>query len=538
MIETLSQQQKQSLSALISKYEPRLRYGLFHHLTTRGKKMVWHNRPYMIPLYTDKSRNIVIRKSVQCGVTEWLIIDALTNCELGLATFYVLPTFNLRNTFVKNRLDKLFNMVPYYRTQMKTGGEADSMSIKHYSVGTMKFVGSNTPKEFVEFPADCVTIDEYDRCEQENLALAPDRIKSSKHKLTRMVGNPTLEDFGIDSEFKFSDQKHWVVKCESCNEYHSLDFFTMVMEEIGEAEYKVRDEEWTKDAGRDVKMYCPTCNAEFDRLNPDAHWQMQNPDSHISGYWFNRLMEPDTTVAEMLGIYLKAKTDTTKMQAFYNSDLGLPYSPKSVSLSTPLLDKCVRDYSLPQTSDYCVMGIDVGAVLHVKVSRVDGDSRLSQFIGTVSTFEAVDKIIKDYNVVLGVIDGLPETHEAKKLRQRHRGKMYLCTYHRSDGGVQEMKVNHDEGKVQVDRTQSMDESHSDILLQKNLFPKNARELDKTKPGAYGEFYNQMVKPKRVFDEKKGYYIWTDVKPDHYRHADNYEKIAMKILGKEPRIWVL
>ena len=101
-----------------------------------------------------------------------------------------------------------------------------------------------------------------------------------------------------------------------------------------------------------------------------------------------------------------------------------------------------------------------------------------------------------------------------------------------------MKVDTLEYKVSVDRTQSMDESHSDVLLQKNIFPRNARDIDKQRPGKYGEFYNQMIKPKRVLHEARGCYVWTDIKPDHYRHADNYEKIAQKILGKVPQIWAL
>ena len=93
-----------------------------------------------------------------------------------------------------------------------------------------------------------------------------------------------------------------------------------------------------------------------------------------------------------------------------------------------------------------------------------------------------------------------------------------------------MKVDDVEMHVTVDRTQSMDESHADILMGNVILPRGSDHID--------GFYEQMKKPKRMFDDKGTRYIWSDEKPDHYRHADNYEKIAQKILGEAPGLWDL
>lgn len=524
---------KQKKLEVIRLKQPRLYYALAHHKTTRKTPLNFTERPYALAIYNDNAKDIVLMKSVQCGITEFLIIDTIVNCDDGLAVFYVLPTGQLRNTFVHNRLNPLFTHVELYRAKSKEGyGKSESVEMKHFSLGTIKLVGSNSPASYVEFPADVLVIDEYDRCEQDLLAMAPDRIKSSKHKLTRKVGNPTLEGFGIHNEYKFSDQKEWVVKCPYCDFENELDFFKIVVEEIAENTYELIDKDWSKESDRDIKCFCHKCSKPFNRLSKDGRWLAKYPGRAISGYHISRLMEKQTTVAELWGIFKKAWADQTKMQAFYNSDLGVPYSAKSVALTDFLLKKCERDYVLPTTATHTILGADIGAQIHVKVSKVDGKKRIAQYIGTVNSFEEIDKIIKDYGVVVGVIDALPETHEAKKLRDRHKGKVYLCEYHKQGGSVKEMKVDKKEMKVSVDRTQSLDESHSDILLGNAVYPKEITKLHN------GAFVEQMKKPKRIFDEKKGYYVWTDQKPDHYRHADNYEKIAQKILGKEPKIWEL
>ena len=480
------------------------------------------DRPYMIELYRDKSREMVIKKSVQCGVSEYLIVDMLDNAERGLSTFYVLPTYSLRNTFVANRIDRLFKNVRYYGNQMGDAqGDADSASMKHYAKAALKFVGSNTPNEFKEFPADVLVIDEYDECDADNIAKAPDRIKASEHRIKKFVGNPTFEDFGIDAEYKLSDQKEWVVKCDSCGQYQKLDFFKQVVNETSENVYELRDKEWAKGCGRDIHCFCLHCEKPFNRLNRDAHWERQNPSSDISGYHFTRMMQSNTTIEELYTTFVKAQSNPSKMQAFFNSDLGEPYRASNVALSEFLLEKCVhKGYYMPQTARECVMGVDVGSVLHVKISIVEDGKRKAAFIATVPRFEDIDHLIGLFNVQICVIDALPETHKAKELRDRHPGVVWLCTFHAKEGSTKEISIDQENQSISVDRTLSMDDRHADILLQNVVLPENARTIDE------GRFYEQMCAPKRVFDQEGNRFVWKEgSKADHYRLADNYEKLA-------------
>ena len=190
---------------------------------------------------------------------------------------------------------------------------------------------------------------------------------------------------------------------------------------------------------------------------------------------------------------------------------------------------------MPQTAKGCVAGVDVGSVLNVKISKLDEEgNRISQYIGTVPTFEDIDRLIAQYGIECLVIDALPETHKVKELRDRNRGIVWMCEYHSKQGSTKGLTIDDDEYKVSIDRTQSLDNSHSDILLKKVIYPSNARKIDE------GNFYKQMCAPKRIFKEDKNRYIWDEGgKPDHYRHAENYEKIAQDLIqATGVKIWDL
>lgn len=486
--------------------------------------MSFYRRKYALDIYADNSKEIVIMKSVQCGMTEWLIIETFTKCEQGLSVFYVLPKYTLRNSFVANRIDKTINMIPYYRNRIKHAlGDADSKDIKHFSNGTIKFASSRTDSDFLEFPADMAIIDELDRCDQKNIEKAADRLSASEYKLFRKISNPTISGFGIAEEFKRSDQKEWFVKCDHCGEWQRLDFFRNVVDEQGEGEFVLRDRDWNAGSAQDIDLICVKCCKPLDRFSDHAEWVKARQDSRVSGYHISKLIDPGTSIVELWEKWQMALANETKKQVFFNSDLGLPYESKGAKLTDALLDKCIRDYVMPSTGSGCVMGVDVGSVLHVSISKIDGEHRWKQYIGTVPHFEELDSLIVLYGVECCVVDAKPETHEAKKLRDRNPGIVWLCDYHSTEGSTKEISINDDTYHVVVDRTASMDESHADVLLEKVLFPKNAKTIDS------GAFYEQMKAPTRVFDEEKNRYIWNEgTRADHYRHADNYEKIAMRI----------
>jgi hypothetical protein len=144
-------------------------------------------------------------------------------------------------------------------------------------------------------------------------------------------------------------------------------------------------------------------------------------------------------------------------------------------------------------------------------------------IGTLRDFEELDGVMASFPGSC-IIDALPETRKAREFAVRHPRRVYLCTYVATDT-TSGFVVDPDAMTVKVHRTQSMDDSHASWIRGESRLPRDAASVP--------DFYNQMCAPTRVFERKgetdSGRFVWREgEQADHYRHADNYSYLAMKI----------
>jgi phage terminase large subunit GpA-like protein len=135
---------------------------------------------------------------------------------------------------VKERIDKATLYSDYYRDLLGDAEKkfAESVSMKQFGKGVIAFVGSNTAVAFTSFAADDVIIDELDRCNRENIVMAPERQSASLDKTNVSVSNPTFLKLGIDYEFRKSDEKWWNIKAP-CGHWVQPDFFKHVVRQVG-----------------------------------------------------------------------------------------------------------------------------------------------------------------------------------------------------------------------------------------------------------------------------------------------------------------
>lgn len=501
-------------------------YATKYHLNTHGQKLTFKQRPYLVGLYNDQSNQIVVKKSVQCGISEWAICDAFSNAESGLNILYVLPKYALRNRFVK-RINKVITRSKYYKDQI---GENDSLWQKTYNGSEIVFASSETDSDFIEFPADEFIIDELDFCDQENILLAPDRISASNYGYQRVISTPTHEDFGIDQRYKESDQKEWNIKCDHCNENQELDFFENVVRSIGENVYELIDQEWNEIKNkRDINVYCRKCKKEINRFS-EGSWISKNGSNGISGYHISKLITPNILISDLWKTYQKAQSNASLLRRFYNSDLGLSYTVEGDRLTRPSLIKCRSDHVMIQAKEEIdqnkkgegqygkyYMGVDVGNLIHVVIKD---QSNKIVLIKTVGSFNDCSQIMNNFDVRSCVVDIRPETRKVREFQNDHKDKVLLCEYIDSNITKEEIfKVDRKEGVIQAHRTQSIDQMIADILQLKIKLPKDTPR----------DFFDQMTKPVRILEEtKKGPEArWTKGN-DHYFHALNYCNIAQRI----------
>lgn len=491
---------------------------LAKHRTHRNKKISFERRQYLKELYFDNSDYIVLKKATQNGATEWLVVRAISKAIKGRSILYALPTWELKNRFVKNRFDRSIMYSEFYQSIIREGvaKQAESASLKHIGQGSIAFVGSNTPNAFIEYPADDLIIDELDNCNQENIEMADERLSASEHKQVVKVGNPTVSNYGIDLEYQNSDCKIWNIK-HDCGNWINPDFFIHVVRREDD-NYVIIDGDYDKESGNDINCICDKCGKPFDRFSNGA-WTPTR-ESDISGYHISKMFSTNITVRQIVDRFERGLSNDTALQRFYNGDLGLAYTASGAKISAEMLDACIdAGYNLPQSSaGPCVMGVDVGAKLHVIISEmIPGGKRKAVYIGSVHDETDIVDLWNRYRCKVGVIDALPETRMSRKLCTR-LGGLFMCNYIR---GVKD-SVDGKNKIVKVDRTSALDRVKEVIVKQEIILPRNARSID--------EFYDHMKASTRVFNENNQHYEWVESgQPDHFHHAFNYCLIAEKLL---------
>jgi hypothetical protein len=493
--------------------------GVAIHKTHKKKKMKIKNT-FLEDIYKDRSREMVVKKSTQSGISEYLIVRSIARARQKKNIFYVLPTFDLKNAFVKERFYKSLLYTNYYQQLLKENEtrNADSMSMIMLGGGTIAFVGSNTEVAFISYPADDVYIDEYDKCNQQNIAMAPERQSASDDKYSIKIANPTFNNFGIDTEYKNSDQKKWFIKCDGCGKYIHPDFFKHVVREEAEGIYVIRDKEFDRFSGNDIKPICHKCNKPYNRKKYGI-WVKQQ-EHIISGYQISKMFSSTEKLYELVDKLEKGLTNEIWLQRLYNGDLGLSFTAKGACIDTDMLNKCVRDYVLiKESKNPCIMGIDVGKVFNIVIREVLPDGRLKAvYIGEEPDIKDVYDLYTRFNVKCAVIDAMPESRLSKKFAYNFKGA-FRCYY----GTDKKDNINIQSKIVQTDRTQILDSVKEAIIIQKYLLPKNAQNIK--------NYYRHMCASTRYFDEKRNKYIWTEGnEPDHYFHAEAYCLIAYRILS--------
>jgi hypothetical protein len=517
---------------------PALRTYLEYHVTTKGGPMLLQGRPYVLDIITDTAPHVCIQKSVQCGITEIGLAIAYTTARDGRSVLYVLPGYPERNRFVSDRVDKQMARSPYYAACLKSAGDAmagrssDAKTLKHFGAGVLHFVGSNTEGEFSQFPADLLVIDERDLCNPANLGMAIDRLSESTYKRIYSIGNPRRPGAHHTVGFLYerSDRKKWFVRCGHCGTEQVLDWYDHFVENV-EGVWRLRDS-----AGR---PRCTTCLKPFNRLERGRWIATQvSPARGISGYQISKLFTPSADILELYERFIHAQHNETAMQRFHESELGLYYMPKSSALTLAMLQSCIAedmsDWATGRGADgkpdgsVVIMGVDVGAVLHVKASRVGKDGvRRAAYIGTLAGFADLMNLCNMLKPECIVIDALPEVHKVAEFTNDCPYPVWACTF-----GSNEMttpfETNWDQetGRrvVRANRTAVMDAAFAAIATKRVVWPAHAEGVD--------QFFYQMSVPVRTLDPTAargaGRFIWTKGE-DHYRLADTYEGMAMQIL---------
>ena len=510
--ETLIQEQQRRQAQ-----QSALAWTTLHGLKTeKGEPLDFGQHAYLKEPYELNHPRVVIRKAAQVGVTTLCCLKALWFADTRAASvIFTMPTVSDVSSFSQSRLDAMIQRVPYLAERMRGVNNVTMKQLGHEADG--EFVASSIIHlggTFVErgkaisVPADFVIHDELDRSRPDTLEIYEDRLDHSDYKWRWMVSTPTAPGFGIDALWQQSDQREWRVLCPACGKHTLVDYH-----------------EGRRGEGPDMHYVCLRCGARLDDRTK-GQWVAAYPGRELVGYHISQ-----TSVPWMSAHDLWRKEQSVERQStFRNFNLGEPYAEGVGLLTRELfLQRCFREpYERAPAGEGCLMGVDQGDWIYVEVRirEEDGSFRVIH-IEKTKDWDRLSQLMHQFDVDCCVIDAQPETRLARQLRDEFPERVLLCYY-----TAQELPVefSHKErGAVRADRTQTLDDAANDVVEGRlRLFRWDEDVAE------YVAHHCNTVRVERENDHGEVTYSWEKTGPDHYRHADNYARIAAQICPEGSR----
>jgi len=533
-------------SGIMARGEPadRLSWALQHReWIWPDVKLDFETHKYLKPIYADEHPVLVMQKAAQLGLSEFLITDAFWAGDTKAANaLYLLPRTGDVADFSSTRIGLAIEASPYLASIIEANMDSRSgYSAKGRDRATLKRIrnrflyirhggvrADGRAPQLKTAPIDLLVYDEYDEIDARAEPIADKRLQHSKLKWKRYVSTPTYDNRGIAEAMLATDQRVWMVKCEHCGQWQNLDPLKNL---IIETDAAGRPAEWFHKRGYKNRPYvaCVKCKQQMDRM-VDGEWVMKYPSrKEAHGYYLNPLVSPAISLNEIIKGGLSLQPEDQKQ--WWNQTLGLTYKPRGGGFSESKVMGSYTDYFAPLEAQRCAMGVDVGAKLHVVIRRYNQNKKQSVFIGTVSTFEELDSLVKRYNVRKAVIDLLPETRKAREFIERNKYKAWGSLY--IGGATAAKRVNkysEKEGEeyavLEIDRSRALDDlrasyENGDIINPISVYreePDHKRHI--------------MNLTRTMTKSKSGdtYAVWVETGPDHYAHAEVYCDVAMDMLG--------
>jgi hypothetical protein len=469
-------------------------------------------------IYADESREIVVIKSAQCGVSEWLIAYSLYFPQYyGENVFYGMPAKDQIKDFVQGRVDpRVDDSVPLQGVISST----DNIDLKRVGGNFIYYRGSQNRRQITSVDAGLLVLDEFDDMIQKHISVMEKRIGASKDKHMRKAGTPSVFEYGIHAEYLRSDQHEYHLKCRKCGKWQAPDWIKNIRPEP--------TREKSAPDPKSVSLVCEDCGGTLDR--DGGKWVAMNPGAKVRGYHVSKLIFKSTDLNALWREY----RDTINMQDFYNGNLGLPWAVAGGKLDDQKLDACrrskIEEDELKKMAPHrgCSMGVDVGAWLNARISRNVGGKKQGVAIGKFLSFAELEEAMNEHGVECCVVDGLPETRMARQFAERNPGRVYLAYYQLNDPH-RTIEVNDQEMRVKVNRVRAMDETAARLIERMTRLPANANEVP--------EYYEQMKAPQKIktldTNGNEEYKYVENGKPDHYYHAEVYDDLAAGIMkGRE------
>jgi hypothetical protein len=463
-----------------------------------GKQFTLVKHPFLIEIYKDLSKQIVIQKAAQMGVSEYALNRSLWFCESSRGNvIYTLPTASDCSDFSKMRLNPILDENDWENPEADRP-EVDNVKMKQVGSRFLILKGSFDARHAISIPSDMNVHDEVDFSKGEIINQYKARLGHSEFAWELFISTPTLPETAINKMFLESDQRHWHVTCPNCKAEHKLC--------CGYPDLII-----------DNEFRCPVCKAVLDRSA--GRWIATFPEREKHGYHISRLIAPWVTAKQIF----EFKASFHKIKDFYNLVLGMPYAGEDMPLDMKTLNECGDErINLHVRDEGCTAGVDQGNEVHVVVSKtVGGNKKQVVWVEKIPidlAYQMLEQYMDQFKIHTLVIDAMPNTASARQLALKFPGRVFLCYY--KDGMVDPIKWDFANHTVLANRTESLQKMCQRFHSQEVVLPVHEK---------LSEYKKHLTNLVTVIEENTftGEKImkFTKTGDDHFAHANNYDDIA-------------
>lgn len=502
----------------------------------KGRPFGYKGYEFQRALCDDMHPNLDVIKPSQTGLTEVQARKMLAFLvrNQGTTGIFSLPNEKMYKKFSKSRLKPIVDENGVFQSA-QSKQQARSMELMQFNRSFLHVVNT-TEGEATSTSADVVFNDEVDLSNQQMLALFNSRLQNSDWKLRQRFSTPTFTGFGVDLGYSASDQREYMVRCDSCNHWQiprfTRDFVNLpgLPDDIEDLSHIDDSLYQTLDLSN-AYVGCEKCHRALDLRDPELReWVATYPSrTNQRGYRVRPFSTDRIPINYILDQLMEYKR-LDFVRGWFNTVLGEPYTDGSVRLNTTDIMANMQGEVTPEIGrdQPAWVGIDMGQTCHIVIGVGSSMDNC-----TIVRFEAVNvddiqdrvkSILSEFNVIAGAVDRHPYTPTAEEIWHISDGRIWPVEYR---GQLDTKPVKSPEGDIiywQANRTILLDEVAKRI---------RRRKLPMYGYGHYDQVIVQHLRD-MVRDEKPEQPAnWIKLNGnDHYFHAIGFLLTAIRIKGHQ------
>lgn len=437
------------------------RFGFTITNEEKKNRRLWRfHRPFQEEYLENLAEIKVTEKSRQCGISEIALTEEGWFCDMftNVKAVHTFPREPQLELFSSTRATPFFEETDYLRGRL---AKPDSMSRKRIGNSFLLFLSSWSSEMGEGFDADMITFDEKDRMRPGVEFAFEEALSASEFGRVRYISTPTIPNRGVDEYYQQSDQRVWMVKCESCGAHQNIrypDNYMRVKDYPVDAK-RLPEDSWV--------FICRRCKQP--RLNRwEGYWKATAAGNKgIAGYHISQADCVWFTATDLMQKQIKYKFPNI----WYNYVLGVTYRADGQLVGESDFWECYKRNSgwdfvreRPKGIVRVSVGIDWGKISYLVILGRDQNGKTyilnmqmipSVFDQPLTDAIEIGKIVRQYSpdIIVGDL-GYGKDSNAYMLQQ-FPGVYYTCWRPAKQSKIIDPIWNETRHQVDIDKTLSL-----------------------------------------------------------------------------------